>query len=296
VSGAFWDGTPLDAFFDNNTDQWVSMRSSWTDTNALYVAMKAGMLVNHQTHNDLDCGDFVLDALGTRWAGELGSGDYLSTGYFSTDAQDSQRWLYYRKRTEGQNTILVNAANQNVNAAPTVKHDTTKDAQGSSTVETVPNGSTAYWIADLVSAYNDTSSFSRGVRLINNRKQVLIQDEITATQAIQWRMHTNATVTVGTNQFTLQIGSETLVMQILNPPSGLTLGTAQAVRLSTDPALPAGQVDQPNPGVTVVTIDMPAGTYSLQVLFNPQWSGMSASDFQTPPSVPLSSWTLTSHN
>ncbi len=156
VSGAFWDGNPLDMFFDNSTDQWGAMRSSWTDRDALYVAMKAGQNVGHQTHNDLDCGDFVIDALDTRWAGELGSGDYLSTGYFSTDAQDSQRWLYYRKRTEGQNTILVNGENQNVNAAPTVQHGSSGTAQGSSTVETIPSGSTAFWIADLTTAYNDT--------------------------------------------------------------------------------------------------------------------------------------------
>ncbi|KLO20764.1 hypothetical protein SCHPADRAFT_863609 [Schizopora paradoxa] len=296
VSGAFWDGNPLDMFFDNSTDQWAAMRSSWTDRDALYVAIKAGMLQGHQTHNDLDAGDFVLDALDTRWAGELGSGDYLSTGYFSSDAQDSQRWLYYRKRTEGQNTILVNGQNQNVNAQPTVKHDSSGTAQGSSTVETIPSGSTAFWIADLVSAYNDTSSFSRGMRLINDRKQVLLQDEITSTQALQWRMHTNATVTVNSNGFSLAIGDKNLEMQILNAPSGIQLGTAQPVRLSTDPALPAGQTDQPNPGVTVVTIDMPAGTYNLQVLFNPQWPGMSSSDFQTPPSVALADWTLTSHN
>ena len=116
VSGAFWDGMPLDHVFANHTDQWASMRSSWTDENALYVGIKAGSLVDHQTHNDLDCGDFVLDALGTRWAGELGSGDYLSTGYFSNDTQESDRWLYYRKRTEGQNTVLVNKANQLVDA------------------------------------------------------------------------------------------------------------------------------------------------------------------------------------
>ena len=63
VSGAFWDNQPLDHFFDNGLDQWASMRSSWTDNNALYVAMKAGMLLGHQNHNDLDCGDFVIDAL-----------------------------------------------------------------------------------------------------------------------------------------------------------------------------------------------------------------------------------------
>jgi hypothetical protein len=93
VSGAFWDGLPLDQAFDNSTDQWMSMRSSWTDQNALFVAIKAGTLQGHQTHNDLDVGDFVLDALGTRWAGELGDGDYLSPYYFSNDSRfASLRW------------------------------------------------------------------------------------------------------------------------------------------------------------------------------------------------------------
>lgn len=156
VSGAFWNGLPLDHFFSNHTDQWASMRSSWTDEDALFVAVKAGTLTGHQTHNDLDCGDFVLDALGTRWAGELGSGDYLSLDYFSNDTQDSVRWLYYRKRTEGQNTILVNAANQDVSAAPSItKAESSGTAQGSSTVVDLPDDSTAYWVADLTSAYFD---------------------------------------------------------------------------------------------------------------------------------------------
>ena len=34
-----------------------------------------------QSHGDLDCGYFIIDSLGTRWVGELGSGDYLFTGY-----------------------------------------------------------------------------------------------------------------------------------------------------------------------------------------------------------------------
>lgn len=153
VTGAFWDGLALDHFFDNSTDQWGSMRSSWTDENALHVAIKAGTLQGHQTHNDLDCGDFVVDALGTRWFGELGSGDYNAVGYFSSDAQNSQRWLYYRKRTEGQNTILVGGGNQNVLAAPTIRYDSSGTTQGSSTVFNVPGGSTGYFIGDIASAY-----------------------------------------------------------------------------------------------------------------------------------------------
>lgn len=141
-----------------------------------------------------------------------------------------------------------------------------------------------------------STSFHRGVRLLNARKQVLLQDEINASQAIQWRMHTNASVEISGNSATLTIGDQTLVMTILNPPSGTVLNKTDAVRLSTDPGLPDGQVDQPNPGVTVVTIDIPAGSQTIQVLFNPQWSGMSSSDFVTPPSVALADWTLTSHN
>lgn len=154
VSGAFWDGLPLDHFFDNATDQWASMRSSWTDQHALYVAMKAGTNQGHQTHNDLDVGDFVLDALGTRWAGELGSGDYTAIDYFSNDTQSSARWLYYRKMTEGQNTILINEANQNVAASPVVLNSgSSQTTQGSSTVLNLGSNSTAFWVADTSSAY-----------------------------------------------------------------------------------------------------------------------------------------------
>ena len=78
VSGAWWDGLALDHYFSNATDEWASMRTSWTENDGLYVAIKAGTNSGHQTHNDLDGGDFVLDAMGQRFAGELGSGDYNS--------------------------------------------------------------------------------------------------------------------------------------------------------------------------------------------------------------------------
>jgi hypothetical protein len=156
VSGAWWGNLPLDRFFTDQTDQWASMRSSWTDNNALYIAMKAGTLVGHQTHNDLDNGDFVLDALDTRWAGELGSGDYNSYEYFTSDAQNAVRWLYYRKRTEGQNTIVVGEANQLVTSSPTIMNGTSGTIQSpGTTVFSPPSGSNAYFIADLTNAYGN---------------------------------------------------------------------------------------------------------------------------------------------
>jgi len=110
-------------------------------------------------------------------------------------------------------------------------------------------------------------------------------------------MHTNATVTINSDgvSATLQLGGQTMTMTILSPPSGTNLTTMEAVRLPSDPPTPTGSPDQPNPGVTVVVINLPAGSSQLQVLFNPQWSGMSASAYQTPQFVAIDSWSTTSH-
>ena len=140
-----------------------------------------------------------------------------------------------------------------------------------------------------------SSTYKRGIRVLNSRKQVLLQDEITTTGPMMWRMHTNATVTVNGASATLTLDGQTMTMQILAPPGGAVFATGPAQRFANDPQLPPNQVDQPNDGVTVVSISLPAGTYNLQVLFNPQWPGMSSSDFTTPSTVALSSWSLDSH-
>lgn len=86
--------------------------------------------------------------------------------------ENAQRWLYYRKRTEGQNTVVLNYLNQNVDTQPSTVFGSSGDAQGASTVKTLADGSTAFYTMDLTSAYNGTSIL-RGVRTLNQRKQVL---------------------------------------------------------------------------------------------------------------------------
>lgn len=152
-----------------------------------------------------------------------------------------------------------------------------------------------YFFQSLASFYS-SQSVHRGIRLLNQRRQVLLQDEINAQQSVQWRMHTNATIAVsgdGTSA-TLTIDNLTMLVSILNAPSAAAFSTSAAVRFPSDPTPPVP--DQDNPGVNVLIIDLPAGTYNLQVLFNPQWSGISSSDFVTPKSVPLSGWSLDSHS
>jgi hypothetical protein len=61
VSGAWWDGLPLDRLFDDNESRWGSMRTSWTDNDGAYVAMKASMLTGHQTHGTSDAFPFITN-------------------------------------------------------------------------------------------------------------------------------------------------------------------------------------------------------------------------------------------
>ncbi|KIW13005.1 hypothetical protein PV08_08192 [Exophiala spinifera] len=287
-SGEWSDGLELDHYFSYVNTSWASMRSSWTDDDGLYVAMKASTLMGHQTHGDLDAGDFVLDAMGERWAGDLCQNDYNGPGYFASENQDSPRWLYYRCGTIGQNTLLYNGSNQLVNGIPV----TTFNSTG---LSSTTNSSTAFYIADLTSFYEATS-IKRGIRLLDGRKRVLIQDEIVnAGESSQWRVHTNATVELINNstQALLTLNGKTVVAEITSP-GDLVFTTMEAVRLPDSPPLPVNGTDLPNTGVTVLAIDIAPGTQTVSVVFTPHWSDYTPNN--TTKQIPLSAWNLTSHD
>lgn len=299
VEGAWWNGLPIDANFNDTRGAWATARTSWTDNSGAFWAIKSSELQNHQTHGDLDCGDFVLDALGQRWAGEFGSGQYLSPNYFSNETQTSERWSYYRKRTEGQNTILLNYSNQLVSAKPVNRFGSTGTTQGAAPSLDIQSSDSAFFVTDMSSAYPSTAK--RGIRFVNGRKQILLQDEIAAPtgQDVMWRMHTNATVTVSSDgtSASLALGGQTLVANIVQAqPAGLKFSTEKATPLSQD--TPAGIVDPvPAPGndpITVLVIDNTGGGQTnIQVLFTPQWPGQQLGT--TVNNVALDQWNLGSH-
>lgn len=78
------------------------------------------------------------------------------SGYFSSEDQNSPRWLYYRKRTEGQNTLLIGDADQNVAGTPQTTFQSTGEAQDALNY-TPTNSSTAFFTADLSEMYNSTT-------------------------------------------------------------------------------------------------------------------------------------------
>ncbi|MHC4442096.1 MAG: heparinase II/III domain-containing protein [Planctomycetota bacterium] len=188
---------PLDAFF-KNVDV-VFLRSAWNDPDAFFVGFKGG--ANPANHAQLDLGTFVLDAMGQRWAVDLGADEYNLPGYFG-----NKRWTYYRMRTEGQNTLVINGENQNPKAkAPIIAFESTP--------------AKSFAVADLSAAYaNFADRVHRGLAMID-KKRVLIQDEIQADKPleVEWSMHTNAKVKIKGQTALLSMDNKKLRLRALTP-------------------------------------------------------------------------------
>jgi hypothetical protein len=221
---------PLDLRF--RKDNLVYLRSAWGDPRALFVGFKGGD--NHVSHAHLDLGSFVFDALGQRWAIDVGPDDYNRPGYFSK----TQRWTFYRCRAEGNNCLLINPG-QEPDQSVTATADVTQ-------FDSEPTRAGA--VVDLTHAYEKqgAASVRRGFALTDNRTRLLIQDEVRAASADKpldywWFMHTDATVEVssedGGSTATLKKGGETLSARILSP-AGAKFTVMAAKSLPTSPPEP----------------------------------------------------------
>jgi len=209
---------PLDAFFQGVNV--ATFRSDWVDSNAFYLAFKGGD--NKADHSHLDLGTFVFDALGERWALDLGPDNYDLPDYFR-----KLRFTYYRLRTEGHNTLTIGGENQNSDAkAPIVGFLSTPDR--------------AFAVADLTEAYAPRGcKVRRGVALLR-RNEVLVEDEIESGDPIDliWNFHTRANVELDGGRVILSLEGKQIEARILSP---------ERVRFEVIPAdPPPPQAQQPD--------------------------------------------------
>lgn len=275
--GASWvlqspkpDAEPLARYFRNA--EVVTMRSSWEDPKATFVGFKAGD--NKVNHGHLDLGTLVLDALGQRWALELGSDDYNLPGYFGR-----LRWNYYRLRAEGHNTLVIN---------PGEKPD--QDPRAATTISRFePRAGASFAVADLSAAYATSGAkVRRGVSLLG--QSVLVQDEIEAASSLDlwWFMHTGAKISCEAGSATLTQHGQRLTAKILSP-AGVKFEVLPAEPLPSSPH-PEKQGEKNGKhggGATKkLAIHLPVtGETRICVLFTP-------GDANTPPPAvrPLSKW------
>ena len=149
---------------------------------------------------------------------------------------------------------------------------------------------------DCSKPFFSSRAVRRGIRFLNARKQILLQDELTVTAAAQWRVQTNGTISIDSSgsTATLTIEDKKMQVQILAGPSGAKFQDLPSARTANAPQLNPGSTDQDNSPAHVLAIDIPVGTTTLQVLWTPQWSDQNFKAV-TPPSVALADWGLDSH-
>jgi hypothetical protein len=262
-------GLPLDKYW--RQVEVVTLRSVWNDPQALFCGIQAGSnLVNH---NHLDLGSFVLDALGQRWAVDLGADDYNLPGYFG-----KKRYEYYRLRAEGHNTLVINpdaGPDQDVRATARI-------------ARFVSQPDRAFAIADLTPAYaRHAQRVERGMVMLD-RRSVLVQDEVEARAAdVWWFVHTMAKVALADDgrSATLSLGKAKLLARLLSPAEA-RFELRDATPL---PASPSPQGQRTNAGVRKLTVHLAkVDRLQLAVLFTPCTGKTEPS---VPPQVaPLAKW------
>jgi len=239
----------LDKHFKGSVEVAV-MRSAWNDPDALFVGFKAGY--NQVNHGHLDLGNFELDALGVRWARDLGSDNYNLPDYWGR-SKDATRWTYYRLNSFSHNVCTLNNESQDVMAE-------------ASFVKFHSHTAAAHAVVDLTSAYAPLSTkTSRGIAVIDNRRAVLVQDEfdLNAASEITWGMTTDANVDIDSGTAYLTQKGKMLSARILSPP-GAVFSVESAAQ---EPP------QKTNTGVKRLLIRLKGqkGSVRIAVLFSPHW-------------------------
>jgi hypothetical protein len=240
----------LDYYFRGPVEVAV-FRSSWDDPDALFVGVKAGY--NQVNHGHLDLGNFELEALGVRWARDLGSDNYNMPGYW--DGQTGgQRWSYYRLNSKSHNIPLLNGENQD----PLAK---------SSFIKIKTETSQPFVLVDLTDAYKKfAQKVVRGVAMVEGRRAVLVQDEFQIENPCEltWGMTTDATIQIkekGTAELTIK--DQMLIAKVLSPAG------AEFVVESAEQKPP----EKANKGVSRLMLRVPdaKGSVQVAVLLSPKW-------------------------
>ncbi len=250
------------------------MRTSWTDTNAVFVGFKGGSASVNHAH--MDIGSFVLDAGGVRWAMDFGMQEYESLESKGMNifgrTQDAQRWTIFRYVNQAHNTLTVNNQLQRVAGyAPLTGYSADKNFMSA--------------VTDMSEVYKGAlTKATRGIAIVD-QQYVVVRDEIEATDTvttIRWTMVTPASVAITDDHTaTLTSNGKKLLLRVET-----TAGTITMKTWPTDP--PPNSYDAPNPGTirTGFELAIPAKTTAaITVRLVPEGAGVANKKIE-----PLAAW------
>ncbi len=240
----------LDRYFRGRVEV-ATFRSAWGDRDALFVGVKAGY--NQVNHGHLDLGNFELDALGERWARDLGSDDYNMDGYWDSK-RGGKRWSYYRLNSSSHNVPMLAGQDQDPLAR-------------SAFLKVSANNASPFAVVDLTDAYKASAKrVTRGVRLVRNRKAALIQDDFELKEPCEllWGITTDAKITADKSTTArLNIGDKKLIARILSP-AGAGFGVESAEQKPPQ---------KTNKAVSRLVLRLPKaeGEVRIAILLSPVW-------------------------
>jgi hypothetical protein len=216
------------------------MRTSWTDSAAIFVGMKGGSASVNHAH--MDIGSFVMEADGVRWAMDFGMQEYESLESKGVQVfgrtQDAQRWNIFRYDNLVHNTLTVNNERQRVDGyAPITSYSS------------VPSFMNA--VTNMTDVYKGSlSKANRGVA-IADQKYVVVRDEIETLSketTIRWTLLTPADVKItGKNEAELSKNGKKLLLRVQEPAN---------ITMKTWTTVPPNSYDAANPGTTLTGFEV----------------------------------------
>jgi hypothetical protein len=234
-------------------------RTSWSDTNALFLAFKGGSA--NLSHAHMDAGSFVLEADGVRWAIDLGRQDYLSLESKGIDLwnsrQNSDRWRVFRLNNFSHNTLTLG--------------DQLHRVGGSARITEFHDGPSPDATLDLSPVFAGQADRVLRRFQLGADRTVLVRDELTGLAPgteVRWAMVTRAQVHVDRNQATLKQNGKTLQARLLSPAD------AVFAVLPADPPNDGFNAPNPNARILIVKVNAPAsGRMQLEIALRPGNSG-----------------------
>jgi hypothetical protein len=230
-------------------------RTSWPDTNALFLAFKGGAA--GLSHGHMDAGSFILEADGVRWAVDLGSQDYLAIESKGLDlwsyGQNSDRWRVFRLNNFSHNTLTVGNQLHRVGGAARI----TEFHDGTSPGATL----------DLSPVF--AGQAARVIRQfqLGAERTVFIRDELTGIAPginVRWALVTKAGVKLAGDRATLTQHGKMLQARLLSPPD------ATFSVIPADPPKDDFNAANPDTRILIVNVTVPAsGRVQLDVALRP---------------------------
>ena len=154
-------------------------RSGW-DKGAVFAGLISGEN-NASHHNQIDGASFVYHSGGNVWFMDVGTENYNASGFWG----GATRYRYYVMKPEGNNTLALSS---NPGKLP---YGQELNSNGFSIANDI-NEYGAYAVFDNTEYFSGLASYwRRGMMLTNDRKTVIIQDEISFAniETVYWFAH-----------------------------------------------------------------------------------------------------------